>query len=210
MVDFGNRKSHAQKGEWIGKVDSKTFAKREQSCLIVVDLQDSFLAPIARKKEIVRRAEFLIEIANSLEIPILATEQYPEKMGHLSQAILEMLPHSAQCFGKMCFSSYGADGFKNAWASIKRSQAVIVGIETHICVTQTALDFLNKQSARDVFVCFDAVGSRLNERDELLALERLRDAGAVLTHTESIAYEWLGQAGTEEFRKALEIVKRYS
>ncbi|HWP31875.1 MAG TPA: isochorismatase family protein [Fimbriimonadales bacterium] len=189
---------------------SKALAKREESCLIVVDLQDSFLAPIARKEEIVKRAKFLIEIANLLEIPLLATEQYPEKMGHLTRTILEILPPSARCFGKMCFSSYGAEGFENAWSSLKRSQAIIVGIETHICVTQTVFDFLNMQNVRDVIVCFDAMGSRLNERDELLALERLRVAGAVLAHTESVAYEWLGQAGTEEFRKALEIVKRYS
>jgi len=190
--------------------NAKNVVYRERSCLIIVDLQDSFLAPIAKREEIVKRAKFLIEIANLLEVPILATEQYPQKMGPLSQKILEILPPTAQRFGKMCFSSCGAEGFESALASLKRKQAIIVGIETHICVTQTVFDLLTFENVRGVFVCFDAVGSRLNGRDELLALERMRGAGAILTHTESVAYEWLEEAGTEKFRKALEIVKRYS
>jgi nicotinamidase-related amidase len=107
---------------------------------------------------------------------------------------------------KMCFSGCRSSDFIATWEALGKNQAVIVGIETHICVNQTAQDFLTR--GHEVFVCEDATGSRMNAHEG--ALKRLRHEGVVVTHTESVAYEWLGEAGTPEFKAALEIVKRYA
>jgi nicotinamidase-related amidase len=181
------------------------LCNRETSGLVVVDLQDSFLAPIDAKDHVLHRSKFLIEIANLLQVPILATEQYATRMGGTTQSILEKLG-DAPTMDKLCFSGCRNEEFWSKWEGLEKNQVVIVGIETHICVTQTALDFLEK--GYDVFVCEDATNSRLGAHEG--ALKRLRHEGVVVTHTESVAYEWLGEAGTPEFKQALEIVKRYA
>jgi len=181
------------------------LCQRSQSALIVVDLQDSFLAPIANNEAVLRRSRFLIEIARLLGVPVLATEQYATRMGRTSESIRAVLGDSAAT-DKLCFSSCRSDEFWNQWENLGKSQAVIVGIETHICVNQTAQDFLARGC--DVFVCEDATGSRLDAHEG--ALKRLRHEGAVVAHTESVAYEWLERADTPEFREALAIVKRYA
>ncbi|MGI8922917.1 MAG: isochorismatase family protein [Fimbriimonadales bacterium] len=181
------------------------LCKRAKSGLIVVDLQDSFLAPIEGKERVLSRAGFLIEIANLLNIPVFATEQYATRMGGTNAGIANLLGAHPR-FDKLCFSSCRSDEFWSAWRGTRR-QAVIVGIETHICVNQTALDFVAR--GHEVFVCDDATGARPPGAHEI-ALKRMRHGGAIVTHTESVAYEWLGEAGTPEFKQALEIVKRYS
>jgi nicotinamidase-related amidase len=180
-------------------------ADRNASGLIVVDLQDSFLAPISERAVVLERCRFLIEIAKLLEVPIIATEQYATRMGGTSDSIKELLG-DAPAVDKMCFSSCRNEGFWSGWEDLGRNQAVVVGIETHICVTQTSLDLLER--GYDVFVCEDATGARMNAHEG--ALKRLRHEGVAVAHTESIAYEWLGEAGTPEFKRALEIVKRYT
>lgn len=182
-----------------------SLCERTASGLIVVDLQDSFLAPLDDRDNVLERSRFLIEVARLLQVPVIATEQYAERMGGTNASIREALG-DAPSMDKLCFSSCRSDDFWNAWKALGKSQAVIVGIETHICVNQTAQDLLTR--GYEVFVCEDATGSRMNAREG--ALKRLRHEGAVVTHTESVTYEWLGQAGTPEFKGALQIVKRYS
>ena len=181
------------------------LCEKDASCLIVVDLQDSFLAPIDDRERVVERSRFLAEVANTLEVPVLATEQYATRMGGTTAAISEVLGGS-KVFDKMCFSSCRNEDFWAAWEQLGRSQAVLVGIETHICVNQTAQDFLSR--GFEVFVCEDATGARMNAHE--MAIERLRDEGTVITHTESVAYEWLEAADSPDFKSVLEIVKRYS
>ncbi|MEO7453371.1 MAG: isochorismatase family protein [Fimbriimonadales bacterium] len=181
------------------------LCNRDASGLIIVDLQDSFLAPIGARDAVLHRSKFLIEVANLLQVPILATEQYATRMGSTTQSIQEKLG-SAPKMDKLCFSGCRNEEFWSAWEALGRNQVVIIGIETHICVTQTALDFLVR--GYDVFVCEDATNARLGAHEG--ALKRLRHEGVAVTHTESVAYEWLGEAGTPEFKLALEIVKRYA
>ena len=178
---------------------------RAASALIVVDLQDAFLAPIEAREAVLHRSKFLIEIANLLSVPILATEQYASRMGGTTATILEALGN-APTMDKLCFSGCRNDDFWAAWESLEKTQAVIVGIETHICVMQTAMDFLER--GYDVFVCEDATNARLGAHEG--ALKRLRHEGVVVTHTESVAYEWLGEAGTPEFKAALALVKEFA
>lgn len=176
------------------------------SVLAVVDMQDSFLAPIADKDKVVARCAFLVEIACLLGVPILVTEQYRQRMGETTDAIRRLLPPTVVRRDKLCFSSYRASGFEDDLVALGRKDIVIVGIESHICVTQTALD-LHSAGYR-VYVCEDATAARPSDAHGI-AMQRLRHAGITVTHSESVAYEWLDAAGTETFKKALDVVKRY-
>lgn len=184
----------------------KASSIREQSALIVVDLQDTFLAPIKDKERVLSRSGFIIEVARLLHVPYLVTEQYAARMGRTNEHIRSLLGETA-ALDKMCFSGFGLQEFREAFYALGKRQAVIVGIETHICVTQTVLDSLDRGIS--CFVCADAVSARLPDAHDI-ALQRMRDAGAVITHTESVAYEWLENAGTDDFKAALEIIKRYN
>lgn len=180
---------------------------RQDSVLVVIDVQDSFLAPIAQKEKVVARCAFLVEIASLLNVPILVTEQYRERMGETTEAIRRLLPPSVVRRDKLCFSSYRAGGFEEDLSALARKDVILVGIESHICVTQTALD-LHAAGYR-VYVCEDATAARPPDAHGI-AMRRLRHAGITVVHSESVAYEWLDAAGTDTFKQALEIVKRYS
>lgn len=177
------------------------------SVLAVIDMQDSFLAPIDQTEKVVARCAFLVEIASLLDVPIVVTEQYRQRMGETTDAIRRLLPPTVVRRDKLCFSSYRASGFVDDLVALGRKDIVIVGIESHICVTQTALDL--HYAGYRVYVCEDATAARPSDAHGI-AMRRLRHAGITVTHSESVAYEWLDTAGTETFRRALEIVKRYS
>ena len=179
--------------------------RRDDSVLLIVDLQEKFLAPIIDKDAVLHRAKFLIEAAKVLEVPILATEQYATRMGSTVPEVLELLGDAPRV-DKLCFSACGSDGIFGEFEKLGKKQVVVVGIETHICVTQSCLDFVAK--GFEVFLPADAVSCRIRMAQEI-ALKRLRHAGVVVTHSESVVYEWMHQAGTEEFKKVLYLVKRY-
>lgn len=179
----------------------------QDSVLAVIDVQDSFLAPIAQKEKVVARCAFLVEVAGLLDVPIVVTEQYRERMGETTEALRRLLPPGVVRRDKLCFSSYRASGFEADLAATARKDIVLVGIESHICVTQTALD-LHSAGYR-VYVCEDATAARPPDAHGI-AMRRLRHAGITVVHSESVAYEWLDTAGTETFKQALNIVKRYS
>jgi nicotinamidase-related amidase len=173
-----------------------------QRCLVlVVDVQEALLSSIFEIDRVVARASFLIQIANLLEVPVLATEQNPSKMGGTEPSLAALLP---QPFPKMAFSACGSPEAMTALEATGRRQIIVVGIETHICVSQTAHDLLDR--GYEVAVCPDAVSARSIERHKL-GMERIRDAGAVPAHTEAVAYEWLRSADHPKFRDALKIVK---
>lgn len=181
------------------------ICSRENSILVVVDLQDSFLAPIEARKEILARSRFIVEIAHLLGVPILATEQYASRMGGTHADLSEAIGASVPRIDKLCFSCMGASQFEEALLASGKRQVVLVGIESHICITQTALDL--RTAGYDLFLCADALGARSKEAHEI-ALKRLQSEGCKLTHTESVCYEWLRTAEAAEFRDALAIVKR--
>jgi nicotinamidase-related amidase len=174
-----------------------------RSVLLVIDIQEALLSSIYEIDRVVARSAFLIRIASLLEVPVVATEQNPTRMGGTEKSLAKLIaaPHS-----KMAFSTCGCDEAVAQLRSSERKQAVLVGIETHICVSQTAHDLMDQ--GYEVVVCPDAVSARSLDRHKL-GMERLRDAGAVPAHTESVAYEWLGSADNPLFRDALKIVKEY-
>lgn len=153
----------------------------------------------------VRRAQFLCRAAKELNIPVLATEQNPTRLG---ETVPELRRH-LECapLSKMTFSCCGCAPLLAELAAVAPRQIVVAGIETHICVLQTVLDLLRRDHR--VFVVSDAVGARSQDRHEL-GLRRMEGTGAVLVHSESTVYEWLGSAGHERFRQVLAIVKDYA
>lgn len=181
------------------------LADAEKSALVVVDLQPSFLKAIAEAERVLSRSSFLVQIARLLDVPIIVTEQNPERMGGTHPDIAAHLASAP--IAKMTFACAGCPDFDAVLASNGRKQAELVGIETHICVAQTAIRLLGR--GYEVAVCEDAVGARSDSRHES-ALRRLRHAGVDVTQTESVAYEWLGSASHPKFREAIEIVKSLS
>ncbi|MBV6458437.1 MAG: hypothetical protein HONBIEJF_01565 [Fimbriimonadaceae bacterium] len=177
-----------------------SLCRLSDSILLVIDLQPTFLAPIPDADKILARARFLIQCANLLGVPVVATEQVPDRMGGSESSILEAVGPNATIVAK---TEFGACGLLNLQG---KTQAILVGIETHICVNQTAQQLAS--NGIEVFVADDAVGCRSAMVHES-ALRRLRHAGVEVTHTESVAYEWMRDAKHPQFRQVLELVKAY-
>lgn len=178
----------------------------DDSVLVVVDIQPTFLKPILEADRVLKRSRFLVEAARTLGVPIFVTEQYPERMGHTDESILQALPESATIAPKMSFSCVGCASFAEQIGKGARRQAVLCGIETHICVSQTAHELAGM--GLTVFVAADAVSSRTQDRHEI-GLDRMVAAGITSAHSESIVYEWMRSAEHPLFREVLSIVKRY-
>lgn len=174
-----------------------------ESVLLVIDLQESFLKIIHEADRVLARSEFLCRVSKIFEIPVLASEQYPSRMGGTDARFDGLLDH---IFGKMEFSAAANPEFMAALEATSRRQVILVGIETHICVSQTALDLLAK--GYEVVVCPDALSSSSQDRHKL-GMERLRDAGVIPIHTEAVAYEWCHAADSPKFKDLLAVVKQF-
>lgn len=179
--------------------------KLSESVLIVVDVQPTFFRPIHDGEAVFRRIQFVVEAARALAVPILATEQVPAKMGGTDPRLAALMPESTKPVAKACFGCCESPDFQQALARLNRGQAALVGIETHICVSQTALGLI--EQGLQVAFCPDAVGARALDRHEA-GIERMRAAGVESIHTEALVYEWMGSAEHQAFREVLEIVKR--
>ena len=182
---------------------SEKLLSRENSALVIVDTQEVFLKPIKVRNLIVENIQLLVQVARQLEIPILATTQNAEKLGRLVHEVAESIG-DAPVVDKLCFSCLGSEPFAQQLQATGRSQVVLVGVEAHICVMQTALDMLKAGYA--VHAPYDAIASRL-KRDWKYALLRLSSSGAVVSTVESVIYEWLYEAGTDSFRAVLPLLK---
>lgn len=184
------------------------LARLQDSVLIIVDMQPSFLNAIHEKDRVLSRIRFIAEIALLLNVPVLATEQYCTRMGGTEESLSTLLTsHGVKPSDKMSFSCCGSSAFMSDLNATGKKQAVIVGIETHICVNQTAHHLLS--DGFEVLVAADAVGSRYEDMYEI-GLRRMADAGITIAHTESIAYEWLDTAENPKFKEALKLVKQYA
>jgi len=173
--------------------------------LLVVDLQKAFAGHILDWSRVVDRSAVMIQAARKLEIPVSATEQNPEKLGPTVPEIAGCL-ENVPLFTKKVFSSLGVPELRERIAREAPVNLIIVGIETHVCILQTALSALGMPERVTPCIPVDAVGSR-RAVDRDTALSRLQGAGAVLTTVESVIFEILGEAGTDRFRSILPLVK---
>ncbi|HSK47828.1 MAG TPA: isochorismatase family protein [Coriobacteriia bacterium] len=192
-------------------IPSTGVLARSDTALVVIDIQERLAAAMARRELVIRRTALMIRAAAIVGVPILVTRQYPRGLGDVEPPLVEVLEEVRQSGAtvltadKVSFDCFCDATFCDAVAALGRRQLLVAGMETHICVTQTALAGLRE--AFDVHVAGDACCSREAEHHEL-ALTRLGHAGAVITTSESACYELVGLAGTDEFKALLEAVKR--
>jgi len=181
---------------------------RDTSILIVIDMQEPFLAAIHAREALTANVVLLCRAARILGIPILATEQYTARMGPTVAPVYGAMQSrdggNTVPIDKLVFSAAGSEPFRTALAQTGRRQALLCGVETHICVSQTAHDLLH--AGLTVHVAADAVSSRTLEKHKL-GMERIRDAGIKPCAAEAAVYEWLGAAGTPEFKEILALVR---
>ena len=180
------------------------MARASLSQLIIIDIQLRLMPvmPADKMQELVKNCGILIQSAAWLEVPVIVSEQYPRGLGHTVPEILTLLP-DVKPVAKTAFSCVAEPKFKQLLTG-DHSQIIIAGMETHICVLQTALDLLTL--GKQVFIVEDAVISR-NPANKANALARLRDAGCMISNSESIVFEWLGRAEGEVFKKINQLVR---
>lgn len=171
----------------------------EKSVLLIVDLQDRLLPAIKDSEPICLQTIKLIGIARELQIPIIATEQYPKGLGRTVPAIHKLLKPE-EVLEKTHFSAVQSGALLN-YPHNKKEQWIVCGTETHVCVLQTVLDLL--KIGHHVAVVEEATGSR-TQANKNLAIERMRQHGAEIVSTEMVAFEWLNKADTPRFRTILD------
>jgi nicotinamidase-related amidase len=182
---------------------SEFVATRDDSLLLIIDIQQAMLKVIESWEKVVSRAKQLIKSANAVEVPILLTEQYKKGLGETISELFQEI-ESPQVFQKEHFSACLEEDFIPTIQSFDRKKIVVVGMETHVCVLQTCLDLI--KSGFQVYLAADAVASRVNKNRDI-AINLMRQAGAVISSTEIVIFQWACRANTDEFRKILPIVK---
>lgn len=173
------------------------------SCLLIVDMQARLIPSMATRQTAVDNARILIEAAARLNVPLLVSEQYPRGLGPTIPEIAELVPPD-RTLVKMHFSCIGDPDFAERLQALGRRQAIVAGVEAHVCVLQTVEDLLDL--GKETFVVADATSSR-TEENHATAMERLRCAGARIVTTEMVVFEWLARAGTPEFRELSALIK---
>ncbi|MGZ5375274.1 MAG: isochorismatase family protein [Solirubrobacterales bacterium] len=172
----------------------------KRAALIVVDVQEAFRKAVPEFEDVAAASAVLVRGADAVGIPITVTEQYPKGLGATVEEVAGHLPGDVTPLEKLRFSATEADGFDLAG----RDQALVCGIETHVCVNQTVLDLIDQ--GVEVHVARDAVGSRTAENREL-GLAKMEGAGAVVTSVETALFELLGGSDHEAFKQVQALVK---
>jgi len=196
------------------EITSKTFdyaelARRpleaEQCALVVVDIQQKLLPPIFQKEQLVRNAQLLIRAAGILKIPTLLSTQYAKGLGSTVPEISSLLT-GTEAVDKTLFSCFGSDAFCTLLKRLpgQRNALLLCGMESHICVTQTALGALREGYL--VHVASDAVSAR-TEWNWKIGLDRMRAAGAIISSTEMMIYELMRSSSSAAFKELLPHLK---
>jgi nicotinamidase-related amidase len=177
----------------------------DRCVLLVIDIQEKLLPPIFQKAQLVKNSQLLIRLAGILKLPALMTTQYAKGLGNTVPEIASLLPET-QAIDKQMFSCFGSDVFCSLLKRLpgNRNTVLLCGMESHICVTQTALAALREGYI--VHVASDAVSSR-TEWNWKIGLERMRAAGTVISSTEMIIYELLRSSGAPAFKELLPYLK---
>jgi nicotinamidase-related amidase len=169
--------------------------------LLVIDVQEKLMPLIPCAGEVIRNIAFLIDAARVLEMPVQATEQYPKGLGATVRELAQRLPERPN---KVAFSCCAIPSIVDNFRRAARPKLLLAGIETHVCVQQTALDLLALNFR--VYIPADGVASRF-EIDHESALRRLENAGAIITTCESSVFEWIGAAGSPQFKEISRLVQ---
>jgi len=176
---------------------------------VLIDVQSRLSKVMSDPDTLLRHCNSLIESAQLLGVPVCVTEQYPKGIGTTNTELVETLGSNYKPVEKICFSSCGSDQFlQNIEQHGERNQIILCGIEAHVCVLQTAMDLIAEDNkfAKQVFIVADAVDSR-TQKNKNLALERLRQAGNIITCTESVVFEWMKNSSNEHFKKISALIR---
>ncbi len=179
---------------------------RERTALVVIDVQERLFPAMDadHREEVMRNIKVLTATARRLNLGTLVTEQYPKGLGHTLQELKDALPVGVQPVEKVAFSCQGVEAFRSRLTATGARQVLIAGIEAHVCVLMSALDLLAEGYA--VHIVADAVTSR-TQANWRLAMAQLRQAGAVVTTTETVLFQLLRQADTDDFRELARLIR---
>jgi len=177
--------------------------QKENCALLVIDIQEKILPVINDSERIISNTLKLINGFKIMNVPVFLTEQYPQGLGRTDSRILSALP-DINPIEKKTFSCYGAKEFVDKLKENNITRVALCGIESHVCVIQTALDLIANDF--QVFIAADAVSSR-KLFDFEMSLRRMGANGAEISLTESILFEMMNQCGTDEFRAVSKLVK---
>ncbi|MBF0457565.1 MAG: hydrolase [Nitrospirae bacterium] len=166
------------------------------SVILIVDIQERLAAVMPDKDKLISNTLHVIELAKLLKIPIVLTEQYPKGLGRTIVEIRDALPEYNP-FEKISFSACVEEGFIGKLAELGKNKIILCGLETHICVLQTCLDLIGADY--QVHVISDCTSSRTQDNKDV-GLRQMRQAGGVVTSTETVIFQLLAKAGTDEFK----------
>ena len=177
-----------------------------KSVLVIIDVQERLSTAMPEKvlKKILEKISLLSRAAALLNIPVIVSEQYPKGLGSTLSNITSSLPDNVLIKEKTCFSCASNQDFITTLESLNKKQLILVGMEAHICVTQTALEL--QSDNYQVFISEDAVCSR-TKHNYKNALQRMRQAGCVISNSESICFEWLRDAKHSQFKTLSSLIK---
>jgi Isochorismatase family len=178
------------------------IASSTDTGLLVIDVQEKLFHMVARHEVVERDILFMLDVAGAVQLPVLATEQYPKGLGGTIASVAAKVPGNRP--DKFSFSCCGNPEVIRFFQREVRPKLILVGIETHVCVQQTALDLITQ--GFQVFLPVDAVSCRYPQ-DHHVALRRMENAGVVLTTVEALAFELIGAAGTIEFKAISKLVQ---
>jgi nicotinamidase-related amidase len=175
----------------------------ENTCLVIVDIQEKLLGVMAEPERVVKNTAILVQIARALDIPILWCQQVPKALGptvgELSSLLADIEP-----INKSSFSCCGKESFLARVNALKARSAILCGIESHVCVFQTARDLI--QHGLYVHVVADAISSRTQD-NKAVGVDRMAKEGVVITSTEMLLFELLRDANHEKFRELAKLIK---
>jgi nicotinamidase-related amidase len=177
---------------------------REKAALVVVDMQEAFRSAIPEFPQIASRVSIAVRSFQMLNLPVIITEQYPKGLGRTAEEILFSMPPEFEFIEKTSFSLCGASSFVEKLQTLKATQIVVCGFESHICVNQTAHDLLNENY--EVHILTDCVGSRYTQ-DKETAIRKMQISGAVLSTMEMALFELLKDARHEQFKEIQSLIK---
>lgn len=170
--------------------------QKDKSCFLLIDVQEKLTPLVMNSNQLVANCQWLMRMASELDVPLLVSEQYKKGLGGTVESLRKLMPGETD-IDKVYFSCYRDNSFLKHWQSLNKKQAVLAGIETHVCVLQTALDLI--KTGVEVYVVVDAVSSR-NLLDHEAALERMRFEGVQLVTREMVFFEWVEKAGNSVFK----------
>lgn len=170
---------------------------KEDSLLLLIDVQEKLTPSVLNSDKLIAHCEWLLKLAKKMSIPILVSEQYPKGLG---PTLKQFHPYftSQECVDKVHFSCMGEPMFLHRLKQYDKKQLILIGIETHVCVLQTALAM--REKGLDVFVVVDAVSCR-GEQNMKYGLKRMQQQGVHLVTSEMVFFEWVSKAGTQEFKE---------